>query len=120
MLDYTVRVEFQARGSPHAHCLIWLDFSHEWSSIEGIEFLDRNVSCALNRGEELKNFVLKYQKHKHSSTCFKNKKNICRFQFPRKPSTNTVILSDEEIQRNAGRFAILKRKIEEGMINNYH
>ena len=24
IVDYAIRVEFQARGSPHAHCVLWV------------------------------------------------------------------------------------------------
>ena len=28
MSEYYLRVEFQARGAPHIHCLLWLDEEH--------------------------------------------------------------------------------------------
>ena len=28
IVDYAIRIEFQARGSPHAHCVIWVKILH--------------------------------------------------------------------------------------------
>ena len=28
--DYAIRIEFQARGSPHAHCVIWVKDAPEY------------------------------------------------------------------------------------------
>ena len=69
LLDYTVRVEFQERGSPHAHMLLWLKDVPEWSTPEGIAVIERNISCSLQT--PLKELVIKYQNHRHSQTCFK-------------------------------------------------
>jgi hypothetical protein len=117
--DYSIRIEFQARGSPHAHCLIWLEGAPNFNTPEGIEFIDINVSCSLQT--EAKEFVLKYQSHRHSSTCFKKKNSTyCRFAFPKKACEKTTIIDDADIDDNGGRFVDLKRAPDETMINNYH
>jgi len=48
MIHFTARIEFQSRGSPHCHMLLWLDKVPEIQSEEGIKFVERNISCALN------------------------------------------------------------------------
>ena len=116
--DYSVRVEFQARGSPHAHMLLWLKDVPDWDTTEGIEFIEKNVSCTLST--QYKDIVLKYQKHAHSKTCFKNNNSSCRFGFEKPASEHTKILNEHEIIQNKGRFFVLKRTKEERMIGYYH
>jgi hypothetical protein len=120
--DYTYRVEFQHRGSGHIHMLIWLDgIPEDYHSEEGIAFIDSNVKCSIpNDDEALANIVIKYQNHHHTPTCFKNGKQYCRFDFPRKMSPATVILDQDDAARNKGRFVLLKRTKQEVYINNYH
>jgi hypothetical protein len=119
LLDYSIRIEFQGRGSPHAHCLLWLADVPSFDTEDGLKFIDRNVSCSLSTHS--KDLALKYQNHKHSSTCFKGRNSKrCRFQFPRKPCEATTVLDELEIVNNGGRFVDLKRTEEEAMINNYH
>ncbi|OXA50541.1 hypothetical protein Fcan01_15287 [Folsomia candida] len=118
LIDYSIRVEFQARGSPHAHCLFWLENAPDWNSSEGIALLERNISCSVSG--QYSDLVLRYQKHCHKSTCFKNRNSSCRFAFPRVASSETKILNDDEIARNRGRFFALKRVEGEEMIGYYH
>ena len=52
ILDYTYRVEFQHRGSPHIHMLIWVKDAPELDlTPENISkithFIDKYVSCSL-------------------------------------------------------------------------
>ena len=47
------------------------------------------------------NRLKRYETRKHSATCKKNFKNICRFKFPRPPVRNTIILhplEEDELQ----------------------
>ncbi|OXA43510.1 hypothetical protein Fcan01_21708 [Folsomia candida] len=118
LIDYSIRVEFQARGSPHAHCLFWLENAPDWNSSEGIALLERNISCSVSG--QYSDLVLRYQKHCHKSTCFKNRNSSCRFAFPRVASSETKILNDDEIARNRGRFFALKRVEGEETIGYYH
>ena len=115
---HTVRIEFQARGSPHAHMLLWIENAPDWRTPEGLEFIERNISCSLET--ENKDLVLKYQRHKHSNTCYKGgtkaKKNYCRFNFPRQPSDSTYLKEEDD----TGRPLVLKRSEDEIFINNYH
>ena len=91
--DYAIRIEFQARGSPHAHCVIWVKDAPkhlESSDSEVCDFIDQYVSCALPADDcKLRELVCVLQKHKHSSYCKRNK--ICRFSFPKPPSPKTLI-----------------------------
>ena len=48
----------------------------------------------------------------------KNKK-VCRFGYPFEESAQTIILAEEEIRKNNGKFVKLKRSKSESNINNY-
>ncbi|XP_062572298.1 uncharacterized protein LOC134234263 [Saccostrea cucullata] len=103
VLDFFQRVEFQQRGSPHMHCLFWVESAPNIES-DGEEavcdFIDRYVTCAVpsdNDDPELRRSVLEVQQHskKHSKSC-KKKGTECRFNFPRPPSQKTFITSTQE------------------------
>lgn len=119
--DFSYRIEFQNRGSAHLHMLLWLkDAPTNYSSVEGKILIDSNMSCRIPEDdEELKSLVLKYQQHKHTKTCFP-RTQFCRFDFLRKVSKETIILDEDDINRNKGRFYVLKRDEHETYINNYH
>ena len=96
--DYFQRVEFQQRGSPHMHCLYWIENAPKLDQ-DGenavCDFVDRYVSCGVpseDDDSELRNTVQAVQQHskKHSNSCRK-KGTECRFNFPRPPSVKTFI-----------------------------
>ncbi|XP_062597979.1 uncharacterized protein LOC134259411 [Saccostrea cucullata] len=98
IVDYFVRVEFQQRGSPHMHCLYWVENApklDEDSEETVCDFIDRHVTCALppeDTDQELRQIVLDVQQHSkgHSKSCRK-KGTECRFNFPRPPTESTFI-----------------------------
>ena len=117
--DYFQRVEFQQRGSPHMHCLYWIDNAPKLDQ-DGekavCDFIDKYVSCAVpseNEDAQFRSSVLAVQQHskKHSKSCRK-KGSECRFNFPRPPSVNTFINSphEEEISENSSEIIDLKQK----------
>ena len=65
--DYAIRIEFQARGSPHAHCVIWVKDAPEYGvdhDSEVCDFIDQYVSCKVPKENcKLKELVLLLQKH---------------------------------------------------------
>ena len=91
--NYAIRIEFQARGSPHAHCVILVKDAPEFG-VNGNDdvcaFIDQYVSCKLPAEDgKLKDLVLLLQKHKHSLYC--KRKKTCCFSFPKPPSSKTLI-----------------------------
>ncbi|XP_067306866.1 uncharacterized protein [Pseudorasbora parva] len=98
--DYFYRVEFQQRGSPHVHCLFWvenapkLNEDNEDNDALVAAFIDHYITCETPREEdtELYETVKSVQKHssRHSKTC-RQKKTVCRFNFPRPPSSRTFV-----------------------------
>nr|XP_034322337.1 uncharacterized protein LOC117688395 [Crassostrea gigas] len=103
VVDFFQRVEFQQRGSPHMHCLYWVENAPNIDS-DGVEavcnFIDKYVTCAVpteSSDKELRKCVLEVQQHskKHSKSCRK-KGTECRFHFPRPPSKKTFSTSVQE------------------------
>ena len=93
VIDYVIRIEFLARGSPHTHTLIWIKDAPKlgYSDEEDVTaFIDKHVSCLLPKtDEELCTLVQSLQIHHHSQTC--RRKGSCRFNYPKPPSPYTII-----------------------------
>ena len=94
---YCIRVEFQDRGPPHIHSLIWtldaIKFTPE-NKEEYIKHLDSVISGSFpdkKENPQLRELVKKYQVHSHSKTCRKYNKNECRFGFPKFFCKRTII-----------------------------
>ena len=69
VVEYVITVEFQARGSPQAHTLIWIKDAPKlgYSDEDVTTFIDKYVSCSLpETDEELCTLVQTLQIHHHS------------------------------------------------------
>ncbi|XP_058494640.1 uncharacterized protein LOC131465769 [Solea solea] len=107
IIDYFYRVEFQQRGSPHVHCLFWIENApkiDENTDEEVVQFIDKYVTCELpSQDEGLLDIVTSVQQHskRHSKTCRKNK-TVCRFNFPRPASSQTFVCrtTEDEASKN--------------------
>jgi hypothetical protein len=97
---YSYRIEFQQRGSPHAHIVIWTDDAPKPEDDHDAvtKFIDQYVTCQIpNEDEdpELHELVTTVQQHHHSATC-KKKGTFCRFNFPKLPSRKTIVAHELE------------------------
>ncbi|XP_072565310.1 uncharacterized protein [Paramormyrops kingsleyae] len=98
IVDYFYRIEFQQRGSPHTHCLFWVEDAPKVGKDDEDEvsaFIDHYVTCEMPEGnDEMHEIVCSVQQHskRHSKTC-KKKGKTCRFNFPRPPSNRTFLSS---------------------------
>ena len=87
VLYHAIRIEFQFRGSPHAHCFIWIKDCPILSEniIEVfVRFLDKHVSAFLPDPVSrpvLYDLVKTHQTHAHSKTCRQYKNLPCRFNI---------------------------------------
>ena len=112
IVHYALRIEFQMRGSPDLHALMWTSdcpkLTHE-NKQAYIEFIDNHVqACIPNRetDPQLHELVQTYQNHNHSKTCRKYKNVPCRFNFGQLFTKRTIVaepLSDnipEEVKSN--------------------
>ncbi|XP_030828689.1 uncharacterized protein LOC100890415 [Strongylocentrotus purpuratus] len=101
--NYMYRIEFQQRGSPHAHCVLWIDQAprHDDTEENVTEFIDQYVTCELPSDDDdelMHTLVSTLQRHSHSASCRKTGKS-CRFHYPRPMASKTVVAdtpSDED------------------------
>ncbi|XP_073990954.1 uncharacterized protein [Rhodnius prolixus] len=102
---YFWRVEYQERGAPHYHMLLWIRDSPEINNVSlknVADFINTYICARLPDPLEspvLHSYVRKYQMHKCNSYCqrkYRVKQKIytrCRFGFPRKV-TDELIIND--------------------------
>ena len=114
--DYFYRVEFQQRGSPHIHMLVWVENAPTLetnSEDEIVQFVDQYLTCSAEKNETLE--LVKLQTHKHSRTCRKKGKPICRFGFSLPPLPRTMLLYplEEEVEKYKKKSAGLQKDMNE-------
>lgn len=95
------RIEFQHRGSPHVHMLLWLEDAPQYDPDNNenfediVQFIDSIVST--NSDDQDVQEIIGYQTHKCSQTCYKTRlakqEKRCRFGAPFPPMKATVILT---------------------------
>jgi hypothetical protein len=127
---YALRIEFQMRGSPHLHALIWTSDCPKLISESKdayVEYIDKHVQANLpdeNDEPELYEMIKMYQKHNHSKTCRKYKNVSCCFNFGQVFTKQTIVaepldqnLDDESksslLNRRKEILCSVKQKIDE-------
>ncbi|XP_052412218.1 uncharacterized protein LOC127957635 [Carassius gibelio] len=110
--DYFYRVEFQQRGSPHVHCLFWVEDAPKLNDHDAdndavvADFIDTYITCETPPENDtvLYETVNSVQKHstRHSKTCRK-KNTVCRFNFPRPPTSRTFITRERNADDSKGK-----------------
>ena len=125
--DFYIRTEFQFRGSPHAHIILWLNNSpiykenDDESRKQCEEFIDQLITC--EKIDESDFSKIAYQVHHHSKSC-KRKKNgqsYCRFNIPWFPMDKTIIVEplknnehdDFELEKIKLNFEKVRTKLAE-------
>ena len=90
--DYVIKIEFQMRGSPHAHCLLWVKDAQKIDKDPDdivCTFIDKYITAVIppvtSENEHHIKLMDSLQKHTHSDYCCKNKS--CHFGFPKPPAT---------------------------------
>ena len=102
MKEYAIKIELQEHGSPHAHCLLWVNGAPPLIDVDSDEdvcsFIDRYISGRIpNESLEtsyMAKIVKQYRTHSHSSYCRCN--HSCQFGFPKAPSQHTLICREPE------------------------
>ena len=93
ILYYAIKIEFQMRGSPHAHMLIWVS-PHvkltEQTVPISIEYIDKIVNVDIPDKKTSAELAKKCHTHRHTKTG-KKRNTFCRFNFPKFPTTETII-----------------------------
>ena len=96
--EFFYRVEFQQRGSPHIHMLVWIENAptlEKNSEEEIVQFVDNYLTCSAATEDTA--HLVELQTHKHSRTCRKKGRAICRFGFPLPPLPKTMLLYPLEV-----------------------
>lgn len=138
VIDYMWRVEYQARGAPHYHMVLWVKDSPKFgesSEEEILHFIQQYVTCRLpcpKKAPVMCDRVERFQRHRcRRNYCLRvylngrRKYTKCRFHFPRRPRDSAVlrdpIVSFVERKHGGGncRLYELPRKEEECNINDY-
>lgn len=82
IVDYFYRIEYQQRGSPHVHIMVWCSDAPKFGKYSDeyvCRYIDRFITCQMpnkdDTSDEISQLVV-LQMHKHTTTCRKkgNKK----------------------------------------------
>ena len=111
VIDWFYRVEWQARGSPHIHCLFWVKDAPilgRDTDLAVCDFVDQFISCKVPpENVALHNKVTRFQQHsKHHTKSCKKGNSPCRFNYPRPVAKRTFVSrpvskTDEHAPSNA-------------------
>ena len=109
-------VEFQQRGSPHSHMLVLIENApllENNSEEQIVQFVNKYLTCSVDN-EETASFV-NLQTHKHSNTCRKKGKPICRFGFPLSPLSRIMLLYplEKEVEKYKKKCLELQKAMNE-------
>jgi hypothetical protein len=119
ILNYDRRKEMQGRGTEHFHAAVHVkDAPRLGTATDGevVAFVDKYVTCAIpdeTTDPILHQLVTTRQAHYHTGTCKKKLGVSCRFNFPRPPSSQTLISrapdGEQASQKKEQAKAILKK-----------
>jgi hypothetical protein len=138
--DYFVRVEYQARGMPHYHCVLWIDGAPRLGIDDNktvADFVNARITCRKPDPEKeplLADKVNKYQMHKCNSGCLRTGRSVngrwvpkqCRFGYPRPERDeiqfNNVMKTNAKRSRGNAKARLyeLPRTQFERTINDYN
>ena len=120
--DWFYRVEYQQRGSPHIHMLIWLESAAVYGCDDDEDvtsFIDEIITCRKPDNDPELRFLVNRKIHRHCQTCRKKSKAECRFNFPQPPMKSTSILyplddmSDTDLQKHKGNWRNITKKFND-------
>ena len=125
--------EYQARGAPHYHVLLWIRGApvigrHDPDRV--LAWIQERITCHIpdqKSSPELHRLVTRYQLHKCSNYCKRRKKcgkysfiTRCRFGFPRQACENAKLNPVQESLKSRNRIYQLTRTNSEVRVNDYN
>ena len=135
--DYYCKKEYQARGAPHYHVLLWI----KGAPVIGIDppeevlsWIQTRITCHIPDPEtnpELYHLVTRYQMHKCSAYCLRTRKvtgvegrkmfiRQCKFNFPRTECNHAELNPVDPSLRTRQRIYSLPRAKTEVRVNDYN
>ena len=125
--------EYQARGAPHYHVLLWI----RDAPVIGVDdpekvlgWIQEKITCHIPDKEsnpELHSLVTRYQMHKCSAYCKRKRKcgrstfiTRCRFGFPRQACENPKLNSVQDSLKTRNRIYQLARTDVEVRVNDFN
>ena len=124
--------EYQSRGAPHYHVLLWIKDAPvigQDDPDEVLEWIQERITCHIPNKDsdpELYQQVTRYQMHKCSGYCKRKRKcgNVfitrCRFGFPRQPCESAKLNSVTDSLKSRSRIYQLARTESEIRVNDYN
>ena len=124
--------EYQARGAPHYHMLLWIRDAPVIGKDEPekiISWIEERITCSLPDSvtcPELHSLVTRYQMHKCSAYCRRRRKRgkmfvtTCKFGFPRESRDKTTLYCVQERLKARKKIYELARTESETRVNDYN
>jgi len=138
VVDHFWRIEYQSRGAPHVHCLLWVKDAPVLGrdSPDAVKaYIDNIITCAkpdANASPTLHDHVTQFQTHKCNRYCLKSYRRNgqfyrkCRFGFPRPVRATTQLnnvidcLAVNQTKQPRKRLYNVQRTEQETRVNDYN
>ena len=124
--------EYQARGAPHYHVLLWIKDAPVIGCDDSavvLKWIQERVTCHIpdkKTSPELHELVTRYQMHKCSAYCKRRRKvgstfiTYCKFGFPRPACETGIVHSVEDSLKTRKKIYELPRTESEVRVNDYN
>ena len=124
--------EYQARGAPHYHVVLWIQDApviQQDPEQEVLKWIQERITCRIPdeaTNPELHRLVTKYQMHKCSAYCKRRRKfkgafvTRCKFGFPRDESETASLNDVDTCLKSRKKIYCLPRGPHEIRVNDYN
>ena len=124
--------EYQMRGAPHYHVLLWIEGAPmigKSDPTEVLAWIQERITCRIpdaSLNPELHALVTKYQMHKCTNYCKRRQKlkngfiTKCRFGFPRDCTEYAMLNPVETCLKTRKKIYFLPRAEQECRVNDYN
>ena len=124
--------EYQARGAPHYHALLWIRNAPVIGQDDPatvLSWIEERITCHIPDEEKnpgLNKLVTRYQMHKCSAYCKRRRRcgntfiTRCKFGFPRQASQSATLNDVQESLKSRKKIYQLARSESEVRVNDYN
>ena len=129
---YFFKKEYQTRGAPHYHVVLWLQGAPVIGKDQPklvLDWIEQRITCRIPEVEtnpDLHRLVTRYQMHKCSNYCKRKAKyhgafvTRCKFGFPREVTDTSSLNSVEDCLKSRKKIYHLPRAEQETRVNDYN